>query len=137
VNHPGDLLSAYLDGELAAADRAAIAEHLSSCIACRAEIDDVAAGRAAVRGLPMLELPPELIPSAAPVADLAERRRRRRLPVWAASAAAAAAVVAGLVVFGGDHPSPAQDLDMYADRHIARVVVDPGISTVRGPAVGP
>lgn len=135
MNHPGDLLSAFLDGELDAAGRGAVAEHLAGCAPCRAEADDVAAARTAVRGLPMLQPPPGLLPG--PRADRDRARRRRWVPMWAASAAAAAAVVVGLVVLGGRQPAPAADLETFADRHTARLVVDPGISTVRGPGGSP
>ena len=55
--HPGDLLSAWLDGELDPAQAAAIAAHLEGCPACAAERAEVDAARAAVRGLAPVEPP--------------------------------------------------------------------------------
>ncbi len=59
--HPGDLLSAWLDGELVPAEAAAVASHVEVCAACAAERDEVDAGRAAVRRLPSLEPPPGVL----------------------------------------------------------------------------
>ena len=61
VAHPGDLLSALLDGELAPAEAAAVVAHLDGCPACAAERDEVAAARAALRALPALEAPPGVL----------------------------------------------------------------------------
>ena len=57
TQHPGDLLSAWLDGELTAAEAASIAAHLDRCPACAAEREEVDASRTALRALPMLEPP--------------------------------------------------------------------------------
>ena len=57
TGHPGDLISAWLDGELAPSEAATIAAHLEACPACAAERDEVDSARVAVRGLPLL-MPP-------------------------------------------------------------------------------
>jgi anti-sigma factor RsiW len=131
VSHPDELLSAYLDGEITASERGAVTQHLADCPPCRRELDGLAAVRRSVRGLPVLDLPPGITPEPA-------RRPRRRVPApaWAASLAAVAALVIG-VLAAGSSPEPAFDLNTLVDRHTARVVVDPGISTVRGPAGSP
>ena len=59
--HPGDLLSAWLDDELEPPEAAAVAAHVGACSACAAERDEVEAGRAALRGLPHLEAPPGVL----------------------------------------------------------------------------
>lgn len=59
--HPGDLLSAWLDGELPPADAAAVAAHVEVCPACAAERDEVDGARAALRGLPLLLPPPGVL----------------------------------------------------------------------------
>jgi anti-sigma factor RsiW len=42
--HPADItLNAYVDGELAAAERGAVAEHLEHCGTCRAVVDELSA----------------------------------------------------------------------------------------------
>lgn len=40
TDHPGEALSAYLDGELEPAARAAVAAHLAACAPCRRLVDD-------------------------------------------------------------------------------------------------
>ena len=57
TGHPGDLLSAWLDGELAPDEAAAITAHLETCPACAAERDEVNGARTALRDLPLL-VPP-------------------------------------------------------------------------------
>lgn len=57
IAHPGDLLSAWLDGELAPAEGAAVSAHLEGCPECAAERDEVEAARTALRALPLLEPP--------------------------------------------------------------------------------
>ncbi|HEX5096933.1 MAG TPA: zf-HC2 domain-containing protein [Acidimicrobiia bacterium] len=52
-----DMLSAYLDGECTAAERAAIEARLASDPEWQAELDETAAARDAVRALPMREVP--------------------------------------------------------------------------------
>lgn len=59
--HPGDLLSAWLDGELGTDEGAAVAAHVDGCPACGAERDEVQASRAALRRLPVLEPPPGVL----------------------------------------------------------------------------
>jgi hypothetical protein len=61
--HPADWqqqreqLSAYLDGELAPDDRAALETHLVTCPACQAELDDLRGLRAMLRAMPAPALP--------------------------------------------------------------------------------
>ncbi|MBU1226075.1 MAG: zf-HC2 domain-containing protein, partial [Actinobacteria bacterium] len=62
MNHPGDLLSALLDGELTPEEIGAVSEHLDMCAACRAELEATAAARTALRSLPVLDPPPGLLP---------------------------------------------------------------------------
>jgi predicted anti-sigma-YlaC factor YlaD len=133
VTHPDDLLSAYLDGEVWGDERATIAEHLAACEGCRRELAEVAEARAQVRGLPLLEPPPGLVPAPAS----RPRPFLRRRWAWAASAAAAAVIVVGIVLGGGGETAPAIDLGTLAERHTARVVVDPGIATIRATVGSP
>ncbi|HEX8803354.1 MAG TPA: zf-HC2 domain-containing protein, partial [Acidimicrobiales bacterium] len=58
--HPGDLLSARLDGELAPDAEAAVDEHVAACAACRRDLDALARTRTLLRGLPQVEAPPDL-----------------------------------------------------------------------------
>jgi predicted anti-sigma-YlaC factor YlaD len=126
MSHLGDLLSAHLDGELSDTEVVQVTEHLYECAGCRRELDDLREVRAAVRALPVLEPPIPL---------LARERRTRSWTAAVAASAAAVALAIGLVVT----PQTAQslDLDSMAGRHQARVVVDPGVATLRGPVAGP
>jgi anti-sigma factor RsiW len=131
MNHPGDLISAYLDGELDPATRAQVGEHLESCAACSVELTAVSAARSALHDLPMLEPPPGLLLAPQPARGWA-----RGAWAWATAGAAALALAAALVIGPGAAGDPV-DLDTLAERHTARVVVEPGISTVRAVIGGP
>jgi len=133
MTHPGDLLSAYLDGELTAGRRGEVDAHLAGCAACRAELDATAAARTAVRSLPVLEPPAHLLPEAAEPAAVRGRPRWRL--AWAA--AAVVAVLTGIGLITGGDAAPVFDLDTLNERHTVRLVADPGISAVRNPVGGP
>lgn len=84
VPHLGEVVSAYLDGELPPAERRRAESHLAGCDFCRDELTDMMFVRARLRALPMLELPPEMrrkAPATTPI------YRRARLLVGAAAAA--------------------------------------------------
>jgi anti-sigma factor RsiW len=130
VNHPGDLLSAYLDGEVTRTEAEAVAAHLAACAPCRDEIDDLAAARTALRALPLVDPPPGLLPDAPVI------RFRKRRWVWAAPAAAAAVALAVALALGGGAGSRL-DLEDLAERHNVRQEVDPGIATFRSPGGSP
>lgn len=92
-----ELLSAYLDGELSASERQALAQHLASCDTCGEELDALRQVRTLLRALPSPALPrsftlPET--GALPTATFhaAERKRPRvaRIVQWAGGVAAAA-----------------------------------------------
>ena len=55
--HMGDLLSAYADGELTEAERAAVDAHLISCPACRQELEATRRAKAWVAYLPPVDSP--------------------------------------------------------------------------------
>jgi anti-sigma factor RsiW len=89
-DHPGDLLSALLDDELAPEAAAAVEAHLDGCPACRAERDERAEARQLLRSLPPVAPPGDF------VRRVVERRRRHdRRARGLALAAAAVAVLAG------------------------------------------
>ncbi|NQV06956.1 zf-HC2 domain-containing protein [bacterium] len=136
MNHPADLLSAYLDDELTAVEIPEIEAHLSDCEECTAELEEVSAARMVIRGLPLLD-PPAWIGSSdvVPIGS-ARSRRAQRFTRWAAAAAASVVLLGGVVVVSDD-PAAVVDIDTMSSQHVARVVVDPGISTIRGPVAGP
>ena len=105
MTHPDELLSAHLDGELDEVERRRVGRHLAECDRCRTELEDLARARAAVRSLPLLELPldvAELAGIPAPAIPL-----RRRPGAWI-GAAAAAAVAAFITVAAIIAPEPQQ-----------------------------
>ncbi len=118
--HLGELLSAHLDGELSLGEARLVAGHLEVCGACRAEFDDLAAARAAVRTLPALELPEAVVAAVPPT----ERRQSRPAPQWAAIAAAVLALAIGSATLLGEAPpEPVSASDLGAV-YVARVSVD-------------
>lgn len=119
--HLGELLSAHLDGELTIGEARLVAGHLEVCGACRAEFDDLASARAAVRTLPALELP-ESVAAAIPTTE----RERPRAPMtqWAAVAAAVLGLVVGSITLLDEPvPEPVSASDLGAV-YVARVSVD-------------
>ena len=99
--HPGERLSALLDGELSAVERAAVEAHLRECAACARQLEELAAVDAFAREVPV-EAPSGYFDQL-PGRVRARVRRPARIPrmaVWAAAAAAAVmAVVVTPVVF--------------------------------------
>ncbi len=94
--HPGDLLSAHLDGELAPDVAAAVEAHVSACPECAEELAELGATRLALRSAPRLSAPPGF------ARDLVRTRRRAsRRGAALALVAASVAVVAGLVLAPG------------------------------------
>jgi hypothetical protein len=92
--HPGERLSALLDGELSAVERAEVEAHLRECPACARELEELAAVDAFARELPV-EAPAGYFEQL-PGRVRARVRRPARIPrmaVWAAAAAAAVMVV--------------------------------------------
>ncbi len=60
----GELLSAYLDGELRVGELDLVVSHLNDCLECIAEFHDLKEARAAVRMMPMLQVPESAMPAA-------------------------------------------------------------------------
>lgn len=111
VEHPIEMISAYMDGRLEAADRARVHEHLHHCAACGRILADFRALAAAARREESPAVPSDLAErigrriDAEPAARSAYRWRfvpRARLPL---ATAAAALVLASLwVVWRGRLP---------------------------------
>jgi hypothetical protein len=121
--HAGDALSALLDGELPAAEAAAVRTHVESCAACAHELGEIRAARRSLRTLPAVEPPPGFLESLQPGSTVVPLRRRRRA-VAANVAAAAAAAVAAVVLLGSSPTTAAAvvaEPQGAADRHDATV----------------
>jgi anti-sigma factor RsiW len=101
TGHPGELLSALLDGELSAEEAELVHAHVVGCASCTAELDAVRHVRSAVRSLKAVDPPAGFVESLledvqpAPSNVIPLRARR------AAIANAAAAVAAGLLILAG------------------------------------
>ena len=125
MNHAGELISAYLDGELARSEVEGLFGHVGSCGKCSAELEALQSVRSAVRSLPQLELPPGLIPEAD--AEVIPLHRNRGFLVGAA-AAVVAVVIAVAAMFT---PSAATiSVEELNSRYGARASLDPAF----GPA---
>jgi len=116
---PDDRLSAYLDGELDAAERDTVDGYLAESSEWRAERDEVAFARDALRGLPVHEATPGFWEDVLSP-DMAKARARRRSAATAA-AAVAAVVVAALVIPSPDRVTP--QVPALSDSHAVRTSV--------------
>jgi anti-sigma factor RsiW len=98
----GDLLHGYLDGELDAARRTAVEEHLLVCAECARELETQKALAAAVRDDALRHRPPAHLPAridaALRSADAKAGVLRRRRLAWLAAAVLLVGV--GLAVWG-------------------------------------
>ena len=123
---PDDRLSAYLDGELDAAERDTVDGYLAESSEWRAERDEVAFARDALRGLPVHEATPGFWEDVlSPDMAKARARRRSRLPrlltAATAAVAVAAVVVAALVIPSPDRVTP--QVPALSDSHAVRTSV--------------
>jgi anti-sigma factor RsiW len=130
--HPGEQLSAYLDGQLDTTEHDFVFSHLDFCTDCRLELHELDAARTAIRSLPGLE-PPEFLAVHRERIDR-ERWTRRRVVAGGVGIAAAAAIV--FATFGpSTQPGGDLDINPFHDQHQARVSVESGINFV--PALAP
>ncbi len=96
----GEQLSAYLDGQLTAADREAVRSHLAGCARCRAELDALDRTAYAVADLQRVQAPADLRDSVLAKLDgvaPAEAHPPRWRVYWGAAAAVVFAVVVMLL----------------------------------------
>jgi anti-sigma factor RsiW len=112
-----ELLTAYLDGELADAERAAVEAHLSGCPACQSRVEALRSAIAALATLPGIESSAGF---EARVLGAFDRPRTRR-PHWARRVAVAlvtgGAVAAAVLIAlpGKQLPGTPSELAMAAD----------------------
>lgn len=129
--HPGEQLSAYLDGQLDTGEHDFVISHLDFCTDCRLELHELDSARTAIRSLPGLE-PPEFLAVHRQRVDR-ERWTRRRVVAAGVGVAAAAAVV--VATFGPTTDVADLDINPLFDQHQARVSVESGFNVV--PAFAP
>lgn len=127
MTHPGELLSAFLDGELDHRERNQVTEHLGTCSSCAEELNGLHFARAAVRSLPVLEVPPGLTPAENQAARVLPLTRRP--PVWVAAAAAAIlAFFVGIATILAPPTTLEVRLDQLSDQYGARTSLEPAIT---------
>jgi anti-sigma factor RsiW len=127
VTHPSELLSAFLDGELTEQERTQVVEHLANCSACGDELTNLHFARAAVRSLPLIDVPPGLGPAGEGFAEI--RPLTRRPPVWIAAAAAAIlALFVGIATILAPPTTLEVRLDQLSDQYGARTSLEPAIT---------
>jgi anti-sigma factor RsiW len=125
MSHAGEQTSAYLDGELARVEIDQLQAHLATCGKCAGELQEMQGVRAAVRSLPLLELPPGLIPEAD--AEVVPLRRNKGFLVGAAAAVVALVIAIAAIVTPS---TPSVALEELNSRYGARASLDPAF----GPA---
>ncbi|MBK9179533.1 MAG: zf-HC2 domain-containing protein [Acidimicrobiales bacterium] len=117
--HPGDELSALLDGELTADRAVEVRQHLEACPSCRAELAHVEGARSVVRALAMVEPPEGLFDRL----TRGRARLTRSVRGWGVAAnlvATAAAWLLVLAVTSGVTPLSAQPpVSRFVDEHAA------------------
>lgn len=127
MTHPSESISAYLDGELTAAERGELARHIAGCGKCALELEEVQRVRAAVRALPVLEIPDDLLSTLGASEPVTPLHRNRGL--WAGAAAALVALVIAVAALVTP-PAASVTVDELSSRFGARVSLDPAF----GPA---
>lgn len=127
MNHPTESISAYLDGELSADERAELVTHLSSCGRCAADLEGIQRVRAAVRSLPVLEVPVDVFGDLGGEADVVPLHRNKG--IWMGAAAAIVALVIAVAALFTPQPASVS-VDELSSRFGARVSLDPAF----GPA---
>jgi anti-sigma factor RsiW len=122
---PDDRVSAFLDGELDAAEREAVDGYIATSPEWRTERDEIAFARDALRSLPPHEAPPGFWEAVlSPELTRARAKRRSRWPRVAAAAtgvAVAAVVIASLVIPSPDRVTPR--VPALTDSHAVRTSV--------------
>ncbi|MFO7292292.1 MAG: zf-HC2 domain-containing protein [Actinomycetes bacterium] len=125
MTHLDLLLSVYLDGETTPEESRLVSQHIGECLRCRRRLEALNEARTAVRSLPMLDMPADLVPAA-----VTETRQRRWHPArWAAAAAAAAAIVTATALALPD-PEPL-DLGDVTRQVGARAALDLGANSLK------
>jgi anti-sigma factor RsiW len=120
-----DRLSAYLDGELDATERESVDDYLAGSAEWRAERDEIAYARDALRGLPAREAPPGfwegVLSPELTRARVKRRSRWSRIAAAASGVAVAAVVIASLVIPSPDRVTPR--VPALTDSHTVRTSV--------------
>jgi anti-sigma factor RsiW len=130
MTHPDELLSTFLDGELTAAERRKVLTHVAGCEECRAELEELAAVRARIRALPMLDVSSELL-GLRPGRPTPSHRRR----IWVGAAAAVAAAVVALATLTAPDATLSVTIGDLVTPLNARASLDQTFSPAKAPVV--
>lgn len=126
--HPGEQLSAYLDGELVTMEMPVVSAHLDTCADCRRELAELDLSRTAVRALPGIE-PPAFLDIRR--AEKTDRRRGLRTAVVIASGVAAVTLAFTLGPFASVPEPTSVSINDLESRHSAIASVSSGGSAVQ------
>lgn len=111
-DHPDDLLSAHVDGELDPAAQARVEAHLAGCPPCREAEAELRAARSLLRSLPPVD--------AAPVIEGLLARHRAVIRLGAGFVGVAAVVLAALALNAATYrPAVVPELDALVAAHAA------------------
>ena len=137
INHhrAGQLLSAYLDGELLSREAAAVQEHLMECPACREEYERLRITKGLLGALPVADPPAEFWTAVRAPRSEGVGPRFSRLPsvllrrsVWAAAAALVIVLLALIPFVKGtvDRLHAAEiGVDLYVREHALQMSTEP------------
>ena len=121
MTHLGELLSAYLDGELRPSEHNRVISHLALCAPCQDDLGDLHHARSVVRSLPTIEAPQWVLGGESEVAP----EHGRRPIAWAAAVAAAVLVVTiGIATWLTPVPELEMSYDEIANTHRVRASQD-------------
>ena len=136
MNHhrAGQLLSAYLDGELPSPEAAAVQEHMLDCPACREAYAGLRTTKGLLGGLHLAEPPAEFwsaVRESGRRREAPPSRRRPSLPprrAWAVAAAVIILILAALPVIKGTvdrlHATEI-GVDLYIREHARQMSLEP------------
>jgi anti-sigma factor RsiW len=139
VSHPGQRLSALVDGELGEAERDRVLAHLAGCEPCRREaialralkqrmntLGDAAAGTGLMQRL--LAMTP---PAGRPAAARPRRTARRVAVATAASSLLVAGFAMAAFLAGGGRPQPGPTVTPAVDVFMVQHAITPGTAPSR------
>lgn len=128
--HPDDLLSAFLDDELAEADALAVARHVGACQDCLHDLEELREARTALRSLPDLVVPAAMLDAVPVAAAKAGRVDARRRAVAVATAGFGGLLVVAFVLGGSAPGEVVPPVDAVVIDHVVRSGGGPMIQPV-------
>ncbi len=125
MNHPVEVLAAYVDASLTSSERMAVDEHLSACDRCRAEVAQAMGARRHLREMPDVVVPSDLGGPA--MKEWAKATPRSGQPRWTKVVpfAAAAAIVGLLAITLPRIGGSADDASSAAGPADSEAAIDP------------